>query len=314
MAGKPYRVTNKSGAGPYGVVASNLKELVQEGCKKLQLSEDGCRVCLYEDGTEVDERYFLALDNNCKLVILQKGQEWKGEKFNILDTFVDFFHDDNVALAELANKQLAVESLPKKRKLLESFIPEYEENIAAENREDDPKWFEGVDAQYKTKSQFMRNNCAARMRNYLPRRFFEPKHSDLDEQMKDACNEFREKITDKLRKNKYNESYFDRTDKKNQLCDENGLFTCQGAFNKTYCVDGHLINPYACKKYRMFFRTWNFDHKIEKSDIISDIVKAVKNNDTDDTKVSQFYKNLFTMTNLKFVHNSCHILTKHNID
>lgn len=303
MDGKPFRVTNTSGDGPYGVVASNLKELVQEGCDKLKLSEDGCRVCLFEDGTEVDERYFLALDRNCKLVILQKGQEWKGEMFNIFDKFVETFYEDNDALATLTNEV----SSPKKRKFLENFIPICQENISAEKREEDPRWFEDLNKRFKTKSQYMKSICGQRMRNYLPKDFEKEKEIEIKDKLKEM-----------LKGNNHNESYFDRTDEQKCICDSSGLFTCQGPFDKQTCGSEHSINPYRCKEHRIMFRIWNFDHKKERSVIISNIINAAENMENNNTKVNdtevlQFYEELFTMKNLKFVYIVCHELTKHNI-
>lgn len=59
--------------------------------------------------------------------------------FNIFDKFVETFYEDNDALATLTNEV----SSPKKRKFLENFIPICQENISAEKREEDPRWFEG---------------------------------------------------------------------------------------------------------------------------------------------------------------------------
>ena len=69
-----------------------------------------------------------------------------------------------------------------------------------------------------------------------------------------------------LKTNRYNGHYFDRKSKKSDtICDENGLFSCEGRFDDSNCKYqlaqlAHLINPYESNEARILFSTWNLDH------------------------------------------------------
>ncbi|XP_069466358.1 DNA fragmentation factor subunit beta isoform X3 [Ambystoma mexicanum] len=62
----------------YGLAGRSLAELNQKACKKLQLPFSKCRMCLYEDGTELTEEYFRSIPDNTELVLLTPGQTWQG--------------------------------------------------------------------------------------------------------------------------------------------------------------------------------------------------------------------------------------------
>ena len=64
-----------------------------------------------------------------------------------------------------------------------------------------------------------------------------------------------------LREENYNGIYFVRKAKNNQrLCNDEGWFQCQGAYDESKCVDHHVINPYGTKEHMVLFSTWNLDH------------------------------------------------------
>lgn len=105
------------------------------------------------------------------------------------------------------------------------------------------------------------------------------------------------------------------------LCNELGVFTCQGRWDKEKCLymPQHQINPYTSREERIIFQTWNLDHNIERTrNIIPNIYEALlnlnkkhnmlhSNNDiTNYLDVKRIYSDLFTLNNLKFVHIVCH--------
>ncbi|XP_078095237.1 DNA fragmentation factor subunit beta isoform X2 [Mustelus asterias] len=277
------------------------------------LSREGCRVCLFEDGTEVDAEYFSYLKDNCKLVILEKGQKWDGEIRWYLNKILQEYDNCNDELITTASNLLSEEIRPRKRKLLQYFVEDTVENITAEHREDDQKWFEGLNSRFKTKSDYMNFNCQRRMRSYLTE---VKNHADkLEGDIKINYCLFVKNLERHLRQNKCNGCYFDRRENyNNRLCTPQGWFTCQGAFDEDSCSFIHSINPYGSREKRIEFSTWNLDHRIEKKRaIIPTIVNTVKQRKIDDRKVEHFYSLLFTRANLKLVHIVCHKKTEHKL-
>ena len=64
-----------------------------------------------------------------------------------------------------------------------------------------------------------------------------------------------------LREDQYKGVYFARTaNKTERLCNEQGWFSCQGAYDECRCVEHHVINPYGTKEHMVLFSTWNLDH------------------------------------------------------
>ena len=66
-----------------------------------------------------------------------------------------------------------------------------------------------------------------------------------------------------LRYNSYFDVYFDRSrhDNDNCLCNGEGLFDCQGSYNRSDCAFNHQINPYGSYESRILFSSWNLDHQ-----------------------------------------------------
>ncbi|KAJ8949075.1 hypothetical protein NQ318_016979 [Aromia moschata] len=113
------------------------------------------------------------------------------------------------------------------------------------------------------------------------------------------------------------------------ICDRSGRFTCQGRWDKAWCLYSppHNINPYTSREARIIFQTWNLDHRKERSRAIIPTVRntllAVANHDIKNGKkcedidsdnnldkvcidVKSIYNDLFTISNLKIVHIVCH--------
>jgi len=49
------------------------------GCEKLNISTDGCKVVLEEDGSEIDDDDILQDSVGSTLMILQQGEDWTSE-------------------------------------------------------------------------------------------------------------------------------------------------------------------------------------------------------------------------------------------
>uniref|UniRef100_A0A8C4RWY7 DNA fragmentation factor, beta polypeptide (caspase-activated DNase) n=1 Tax=Erpetoichthys calabaricus TaxID=27687 RepID=A0A8C4RWY7_ERPCA len=280
---------------------------------KLKVPLDGCRVCLYEDGTEVTEDYFQRLPNNTELVLLPKGQSWHGYVSDI-ECLLGMSDEHSRSLIEAAQNLLVAEKAPKRRRLLQDFIANLSENTDAECREEDEAWFEGIDSRFKTKSAYLKYSCESRIRGY--QKEVEDSVSKLNTQK--LQTEYR-KVVDvminQLKQAKYNGCYFDRQEKEcNHLCTQEGWFSCQGAFDTDKCLSLHSINPYGNRESRILFSTWNLDHRIEKKRaIIPALIEAVKNRNGREVNCNYFYRLLFTIDNLKLVHIACHKKTVHNL-
>jgi len=89
-------------------------------------------------------------------------------------------------------------------------------------------------------------------------------------------NEFKTR----LKAAKYHGTYFDRSsEKKTKICDDVGLFRCEGKYNSAQCCypKDHIINPYQSAEARVLFSTWNLDHLVERSrSVVPSIISALK--------------------------------------
>ncbi|XP_042335457.1 DNA fragmentation factor subunit beta isoform X3 [Sceloporus undulatus] len=240
MAPKAFKVRGPEGGRKFGVAAKSLKELLAKARALLQLPSPGSRLCLYEDGTEMTEAYFKKVEGNSELILLPPGEKWQGYVSEI-QRFLDAFSSRTDDIVRAAQGLLSDEQAPKKRKLLADLIHNLSENIAAESRADDEKWFQGVESRFKTKSSYMRYSCESRIRGYM--------------------KEIAEAMMEKLKSERYNGCYFDRREEENVcLCTPEGWFSCQGPFDTKDCPCRHSINPYGNKESRILFSTWNLDH------------------------------------------------------
>ncbi|KAM6976947.1 DNA fragmentation factor subunit beta [Aplochiton taeniatus] len=296
----------------YGIAATNLKELLNKGCKLLQVPFSGCHICLYEDGTEVTEQYFKSLACNVELVLLAENESWSGFACDIsrlLDT-----DRHSAQIIKSAQDLLHGERSLKRRKLLGDLLLHLKDTSKTESRGEDEEWFQGTDVRFKTKSAYMKYNCESRIRGYMKEVDGFVKTIDKP-QLRVEFKKSAECLVSKLKLAKYNGSYFDRTDKEsNRLCTEEGWFTCQGAFDQEECKSLHSINPYGNRESRILFSTWNLDHRIEKKRaVIPALVEALKKSKSTSINLEYFYKMLFTRENLKLVHIVCHKKGAHDL-
>ncbi|XP_027699698.1 DNA fragmentation factor subunit beta-like isoform X1 [Vombatus ursinus] len=296
----------------YGVAGKNCQEVLLKGCQKFQLPISGCRLCLYEDGTELTEGYFQRLPDNTELMLLTPGQAWQGYISDI-HRFLTIFYQPQADIIQAAQKLLSDERAPLRQKLLADFLHNISENIQAETREEDGPWFEGLESRFRNKSSYLRYSCESRIRSYLKE--VNAHASTLDPQPRAEYLKIIGQMCEKLKSERYNGSYFDRRDKvRERLCTAEGWFSCQGPFDLDACLSKHSINPYSNRESRILFSTWNLDHKIEKKrTIVPTLTEAVAEQDGREVDWEYFYSLLFTSNNLKLVHIACHKKSSHNL-
>ncbi|XP_030077945.1 DNA fragmentation factor subunit beta [Microcaecilia unicolor] len=305
--------TLQGGGQKYGIAARSVRELMEKGCKKFQLPPVGCQVCLYEDGTELSEGYFKKIPDNTEVVLLTEGQTWQGY-VSEMDCFLNSFYKNQETVVEAAQRLLSDEQAPQRQKILADLIQTLRENIAAETREEDKEWFEGIEPRFKNKSSYMRYSCESRMRSYMKE--VENYTSAVDQRAQDEYKRIAELLWNELKSKKYNGSYFDRRemDESSRLCTPEGWFFCKGSFDLDMCLSKHSINPYGNRESRILFSTWNLDHKIEKKRaIVPALAEAVKEMNGREVNWEYFYQLLFTVDNLKLVHIACHKKISHNL-
>ncbi|XP_063799534.1 DNA fragmentation factor subunit beta isoform X1 [Pseudophryne corroboree] len=309
---KIFKVRTVSGDNKYGVACRDLRELRDKGCKKFQLPPNSTRVCLYEDGTEISNKYLRNLPDNTDLILLAPGETWHGFVTDI-DRLLKAFYKRQVDVTEAARRLLSDEQAPKRRKILVDFISNLNENILAESREEDEPWFEGIESRHKNKSSYMRYSCESRIRSYMKE--VQGSGTTVDPAVRDEYKKVADTLCNALKAVKYNGCYFDRTEvKANRLCTVEGWFSCQGPFDSSDCTSKHSINPYSNRESRIVFSTWNLDHRIEKKrTIVPCLAEAVKGSNGRQVNWQYFFNLLFTMENLKLVHIACHKKTSHNL-
>ncbi|KAM6296339.1 LOW QUALITY PROTEIN: DNA fragmentation factor subunit beta [Aegotheles albertisi] len=332
---RPFRLRGSGDPRKFGVAAASLRGLLRKGCRLLQvrgalrsgaggagpagahpprgqLPLPGSRLCLYEDGTELSESYFRALPPHSELVLLGPGETWRGCASDV-ERFLAAFSSRGEAVVAAAQRLLSDERGPRRQKLLVDLIHNLSENILAEEREQDAKWFEGLESRFKNKSSYLRSSCESRMRGYM--REVSGFTSNVHPTARDAYKGIIDLMSDKLRSARYNGCYFDRREEAAaRLCTAEGWFSCQGPFDREDCPCKHSINPYSNRESRILFSTWNLDHVIEKKRaVVPELAEAVKARDGREVNWEYFYQLLFTVDNLKLVHIACHKKTNHNL-
>ncbi|NXD62606.1 DFFB factor, partial [Eolophus roseicapillus] len=336
---RAFRVRGLGGPQKFGVAAGSLRGLLRKGCRLLQLPLPGSRLCLYEDGTELTESYFRTLPPQTELVLLGPGETWHGcecagagrwdsawdrslrrPRFALIagasdiERFLAAFCTQREAVVEAARKLLTDERAPRRQRLLADLIHNLSENILAEDKEDDEKWFEGLESRFKNKSSYMRYSCESRIRSYMKE--VSSFISNVHPTARDAYKRIIDLMAEKLKSVKYNGCYFDRREEEEaaRLCTTEGWFSCQGPFDRDDCPCKHSINPYSNRENRILFSTWNLDHIIEKKRaVVPELAEAVKTQDGREVNWEYFYQLLFTVDNLKLVHIACHKKTNHNL-
>ena len=129
-----------------------------------------------------------------------------------------------------------------------------------------------------------------------------------------ASTKILERFKNRLEAHQYFADYFDRMSKDvaQRLCDVTGRFDCQGKYNEPTCCDSHYINPYDNAESRILFSTWNLDHVVERVTILAHLVQSINSTRNGfDSKTDRYFDLLFTRSNLKLVHKTCHVIAPH---
>ncbi|XP_032350925.1 DNA fragmentation factor subunit beta isoform X6 [Camelus ferus] len=295
----------------FGVAGKSCEEVLRKGCLRLQLPVPGSRLCLYEDGSELTADRFCSIPDGAELVLLTTGQTWQGYVSDI-SRFLSVFQKPHAGLIQAARQLLSDERAPLRQKLLADLLHTVSENIAAETRDEDPPWFEGLEARFRNKSGYLRYSCESRIRSYL--REVTSCASLVGGEAQEEYQRIVGAMCRKLQEARYHGSYFDRGAKAGgRLCTPEGWFSCQGPFDVDDCASRHSINPYSNRESRVLFSTWNLDHIIEKRrTVVPTLAAAVRGAQGREVDWEYFYGLLFTSENLKLVHIACHKKTTHH--
>ncbi|XP_007943720.1 DNA fragmentation factor subunit beta [Orycteropus afer afer] len=309
---KTFKLRALHSPNKFGVAGRSCKEVLQKGCRQFQLPESGCRLCLYEDGTELTGDYFATVPDNSELMLLTEGQTWQGYASDI-GHFLSVFQKPHAGVIQAVQQLLSDEQAPLRQKLLVDLLHNVSENITAETRAEDQQWFEGLESRFRNKSSYLRYSCESRIRSYL--REVAAYASMVSAEAQEEYTRILGRMGQKLKSMQYHGSYFDRRACANsRLCTPEGWFSCQGPFDMDDCLSKHSINPYSNRESRIVFSTWNLDHIIEKKrTVVPTLAEAVKEQDGREVDWEYFYSLLFTSVNLKLVHIACHKKTTHNL-
>ncbi|KAK6175350.1 hypothetical protein SNE40_013835 [Patella caerulea] len=307
---KAYKVQDLKRTARYGITAKNFKELLKKGAEKLKIPEDEVTIVLEDDGSVVDSDAFLkTLPTQTVFVFLRNGEQWKGAGALIHDALQKLLNCTRKSqLAEQIREFMEDDDSPSKIHVMSSYLEMLGTDIKSEQRYENEDWFEGINKKYKTKSDLMKNSAQTRIRSY---------HTTAKDQIekeakghtKELLLDLLEELTEELKANDFHGHYFDRTaPAEKRLCDREGWFRCQGAFDVDKCELLHTINPYASRGYRQLFGLWNLDHIIEKSrEVIPTLIEAAKQKPKyKDINWKYVYNLLFTASNLKLVQIACH--------
>lgn len=111
------------------------------------------------------------------------------------------------------------------------------------------------------------------------------------------------------------------------LCSFKGDFRCFGEWSKTICdYQSHNINPYASRENLILFQTWNLDHQAELCrtvlpSLLANIqlllsgkaICAQHKTKASHISILTYFKEIFTVANLKLVHIVCHDKSGHEL-
>ncbi|XP_077577757.1 DNA fragmentation factor subunit beta isoform X2 [Stigmatopora nigra] len=275
----------------------------------------------------------MTLPGNTELVLLGRDETWGGGKHRLLlaigmgpisghlcpSAVCDIAHllgsnQHTEDLIQMAKGLLSDEKSFKRQKILSDLLRNLEDTSELESRDEDQDWFTGLPTRFKTKSAYLKDNCACRIRSYK-KELDEAAKSEHEAKVRLGCQQASEKLSRMLRADKNIGCYFDRSQKEAwRLCTREGWFTCQGSFDQAKCPSLHSINPYGSRERRILFSTWNLDHRIEKRrSVIPALLEALRHHKYEEINLDYFYRLLFTWENLKLVHIVCHKKEAHHL-
>lgn len=154
------------------------------------------------------------------------------------------------------------------------------------------------------------------------------RHTVVDTDDTDAAKQITKRRKLEIIEMVNNDPYVDVAQLKRSLCNARGDFLCFGQWFKDECQydRSHVINPYTSRENMILFQTWNLDHQVEltRTVIPSLLVKVesivngkaiCQRHKTRATMVSVFtyFKEFFTIENLRLVHIICHDKGRHDL-
>ncbi|XP_005111094.1 DNA fragmentation factor subunit beta [Aplysia californica] len=309
---KPFTIQDSSSSRRIKIIAKNLADVINKGIEKLKIpAREEVTVVLENDGTIVDCSDSLrSLPDDTALVLLRAGEDWRGAGDQLYEA-LEKFSMSNLKMEITKRFHRRVLDGGKAYQILNSlsFLEESSDDFEKETRSEHKEWFEGLNEQFQTKTKYMRNLAQGRTRSYL-RKAKENFDKVKDRTTKAHLQRLSEKLRLQLNKAEAHGDYFDRTvpRKQNRMCQDSGMFLCEGPYDCDQCPTAHSINPYVSKRNRMLFNLWNLDHIYEKSRaVIPTVLSAAKNiPEGHQLSCKEVYKYLFTRQNLKLVELSCH--------
>ncbi|GFR83688.1 DNAation factor subunit beta [Elysia marginata] len=310
---KAYKIQDRKRKNRFGITASSLKELINKGKTKLQIPKDeAVRLVLEDDGTEVDSDAFLkTVPLHTVFVILREGESWTGVGGLVYEALHQLTNSKHrMELASQIRELLTVDDqAPERISLMSQYLDMLDTDVDAEMRFEHEDWFDGVNKKFNSKSAVMKNSAQQRIRSYFTSAK-EQIDKEKDPNVRATLRKVLDDVQARLKHADYHGQYFDRNAKGKQLrmCDAEGWFRCEGAFDETECPRHHMINPYASRGYRQMFCLWNLDHIIEKSrEIVPAVIQAAQAVPKGkQLGGSELYRLLFTRENLKLVQIGCH--------
>ena len=109
--------------------------------------------------------------------------------------------------------------------------------------------------------------------------------------------------------------YLDVLDEDMKICDDQGTFFCKcGDTDRDVCPRNRFINPYAGSEEFAQFGLFDFDHLIERHQIIDKFADVcLRKPPNKDVNIEHFFNLMFTRDNLRFVHRECHPKKRRNV-
>jgi len=312
-----------------GIFAVDISDLKTKTIQRFKLPQKTDIKIFLEDGTEVEDDDYLESVPAHTLLVVSESSPKKRKAMtadNVFDHLLSLLRWNGVDPVYKEVVEFLKDDFSTKYKhISEKIIRDQLEanNTKLSTREEDPDWFQDLNTRAKTKEEVMLKNSQGRIRGYLYKAEAQLKQSDgfTSAQEQELIEDLLAKFRANLKKNNHHGELFHRAAEiKLRICDEEGLFKCQGSYAADNCAysstnkQTHEINPYSSREARILFSTWNLDHVIEKSrTIVPSIAEAVKiaaksKNGTSRKQINEnyFYSLLFTQTNLRLVHIVCH--------
>lgn len=146
MKALPVKIQTIQGSQRFGIVVTSFAELLKKGRQKLNIPPNckNLRVCLEDDGTDVDDSFLQQIVPHSVLVFLQPGDHWMGYWSYVINAFdqVKKIHP-LFQVKEKIEETLSLSTDNAKLSTISIFLTALDRKGHLEDREQDPDWFEG---------------------------------------------------------------------------------------------------------------------------------------------------------------------------